>query len=300
MKKELNLDIADAITEFEEYMKSIQLEKFMYKLIFRGKGLEFEGFRKYTQDDDSSNIDWKASVKANQLLVKQYIEERDLKIMFLIDVSDGMLFGSTEKLKCEYSAELTAALAHFMLGYGDNIGYVFFSDKIGPQDMPKKGRKHFDTLIGELSNVENYGGAPDLKNKLKFFLEFLTPTIDTVFIISDFINIDESSKSHLSFLGSKFETMAIMIKDPLDKKMPKVKGEIVIEDPNSQKQLIIDPSIVRKTYERNAKEHEDMVKRMLRDATIEYLDLTTDKDFAPNLAEFLKQRVEKRKYVIPR
>ncbi len=300
MKKELNLHIADAITEFEEYMKSIQLENFMYRLIFRGKGLEFEGFRKYTPDDDSSNIDWKASVKANQLLVKQYIEERDLKIMFLIDVSDGMLFGSTEKLKCEYSAELTAALTHFMLGYGDNIGYVLFSNKLGPQETPKKGRKHFDTLIGEISNVENYGGPPDLKNKLNFFLEFLSPTIDTVFIISDFINIDESSKNALGFLGSKFETMAIIIQDPLDKRMPKVKGEVIIEDPTSGKQLIIDPSLVRKTYEKNAKEHSDMVKKMMRDSTIDYLDLTTDEDFAPKLAEFLKQRVEKRKYVMPR
>jgi len=298
MEKKLNLDIATSITDFEEYMKEFAIQRMIYRVIFRGKGLEFDSYRQYTPDDDAGDIDWKASVKANQTLIKQYIEERDLKIMFLIDVSDNMLFGSTEKLKCEYAAELCAALGHLILNYGDNIGFMLFSDKITAQALPKKGMRQFDNLVAELNNPENYGGPSDVERKLDFFLDYLDKSINAVFLISDFINIKETALATFNLFSNKFETMAIMIRDPLDKEMPKLKGEIVIQDPSTKKQLIIDPSILRKSYERNALEHEQMVKRILTEAGIDFLDITTDKRFAPSLSEFLKGRVDKRKYII--
>ncbi len=298
MEKKLNLDIATSISDFEEYMKEFSIQRIIYRVIFRGKGLEFDSYRQYTPDDDAGDIDWKASVKANQTLIKQYIEERDLKIMFLIDVSDNMLFGSTEKLKCEYAAELCSALGHLILNYGDNIGFMLFSDKIVAQALPKKGMKQFDNLVGELSNPDNYGGPSDVERKLDFFLDYLDKSINAVILVSDFISIKETALATLDLFSNKFETMAIMIRDPLDKEMPELKGEIVIQDPNTKKQMIIDPSILKKSYEKNALEHEQMVKRILTEAGIDFLDLTTDKNFAPVLSEFLKGRVEKRKYII--
>jgi len=299
MGKKLNLQIAEAISSFEQIMKEFEIQRVLYKTIFRGKGLEFDGYRKYNPDDDASDIDWKATMKSNQILIKQYIEERDLKIMFLIDVSDNMLFGSTEKLKCEYSAELCSALAHLIINQGDNVGFVLFSNKIVAEALPKKGRKQFDTLVGELSNPENYGAPSKIEEKLEFFLNYLSQTIDSVIIVSDFLNLKESSGRVLSFFSNKFETVAIMVKDPLDKRMPKIKGEIIIEDPNTNRQVIIDPSIVRKAYEKNALDHERLVKKMFLDAGIDCLDITTDYPFPPKLAEFLRGRMEKRKYIVP-
>jgi len=96
MERKLNLDIAGAVSEFEAYMREFLVKKIIYKIIFRGKGLEFDSYREFYPDDDAKDIDWKASTKANKLLVKQYVEERDLNIMFVIDISDNMLFGSTD------------------------------------------------------------------------------------------------------------------------------------------------------------------------------------------------------------
>jgi uncharacterized protein (DUF58 family) len=299
MEKKLNLDIARGITEFEAYMKEFSIQRIMYRIIFKGKGLEFDGYRSYAPDDDAGDIDWKASMKSKQILIKQYIEERDLKIMFVVDVSDNMLFGSTEKLKCEYAAELSAALAHLILGYGDNIGFILFSDKIVTQALPKKGKRQFDIFVGELSNPSNYGHPSYIEENLGFLLDYLDTSINAVIIVSDFINLGENASRNLSFFSNKFETLAIMVKDPLDKRMPQVKGEVIIEDPNSKRQLIIDPSVVGNSYEKNALEQENKVKKVLSDARIDVLDLTTDKDFAPLLAEFLKDRLERRDYIVP-
>ena len=89
--------------EFEIAIKKMVFTRIVgrYTSIFRGKGLEFDTYRNYSPGDDASFIDWKASARANELLVKEYVEERDVKIFFLVDVSSSMVFGSTEKLKNE-------------------------------------------------------------------------------------------------------------------------------------------------------------------------------------------------------
>lgn len=299
MEKRLNLDIARNISELEILMKEFLIKKVIYKTIFRGKGLEFEGYRELAPDDDAGYIDWKASTRANKLLIRQYVEERDLKIMLVIDISDNMLLGSTNKLKCEYVAELSASLAHLILSSNDKIGFVLFNDKAVKIVLPEKGTGQFDMLLWDLSNPLLYGGLSDIKRILEFLLGYLDSSINSVIIISDFIRVKKDITKTLSLFSSKFETMAIMVRDPLDKTMPKLKGEVVVEDPVTKEQVIIDPSLIRKVYEKNALGQEKMVKNILSECEIDLLELTTDKPFPVPLTEFLKERVEKRKYVVP-
>ena len=77
-----------------------------YISLLKGKGFEFEGYRAYTLEDDSRDIDWKASLRAQELLVRILVEERNVKVFFLFDVSNSMCFSSVDKLKCEYGAEI--------------------------------------------------------------------------------------------------------------------------------------------------------------------------------------------------
>ena len=300
MEKRLNLNIAGAISEFEKLAKKFLIKRLMYKIIFRGKGLEFESYREYAPEDEAYNIDWKASARSNKLLVKQYIEERDLKIVFVIDISENMVFGSTEKLKCEYAAELSAALANLIIESDDGIGFVFFNDKVVKSVMPKKGKKQLRLFIESLSDPEVYEGISDPKKALDSLLDSLGSSINAIILISDFIKVKKDISKTLSLLSSRFETIAIMIKDPLDKTLPNVKGEVVIQDPLTKEQIIIDPNVARKEYEKNAKEQEEMTKKMLTDYGIDLLELTTNKPFTPYLAEFLKERLQKRRYIMPR
>jgi len=299
MEKKLNLDIAGTVSEFERLMREFLIRRVLYRIIFRGKGLEFDSYRDFSPDDDAGDIDWKASARANKLLAKQYIEERDLKFIFVIDVGENMLFGSEEKLKCEYAAEAAAALSHLILNSNDAVGFVFFSEDIIKIVLPKKGMKQFSIFVDELSNPLLYGGNSDVKKALDSLLEYLNDSINAVIILSDFIRMDKDTSQTLDLFSRRFETIAIMIKDSLDKTFPKIGGEIIIEDPKTKEQMIINPAVAKKAYEKNALEQDSMVKKIFTECGIDFLEVMTNEHIALKLAEFLKERVEKRKYISP-
>ena len=295
VEKKLNLDISESVYKFESLMERILPKRIFYKLLLRGKGLEFDSYRNFDPDDDSSSIDWKASKRANTLLVKQYVEERDIKVMFLIDISDDMIFGSQEKLKCEYCAELIAALGYVITNTtSDQIGCIYFNNDIVHITPLAPGKKQFEILEHEISNPDLYGGASNMKDFLDKVMELLDPTLSLIFIISDFIKVDEDCRNKFEDLGALFETIAIMVKDPLDKTLPEMNKEIVIEDPVTKKRMVVNPKIAKKIYEENAMKQENMVKKMLEIANIDCLSLGTEEDFSPKLAMFLKNRAERR------
>lgn len=295
VEKKLNLDIPESIYKFESLMERILPKRIFYKLLLRGKGLEFDSYRNFNPDDDSTSIDWKASRRANTLLVKQYVEERDIKVMFFFDVSDNMIFGSVEKLKCEYCAELMAALAYVITNTpSDQVGCIFFNNGIVHTTPLAPGKKQFETIVHEISNPDRYGGVSDMKNFLDNVMERLDPTLTLVFIISDFIKIDETCKNNFEDLGALFETIAIMVRDPLDKTFPDLNKEVVIEDPITKERMVVNPKVAKKIYEENALRQEEMVKKMFETANIDLLSIGTEEDFSPKLAMFLKNRAERR------
>ena len=292
-KKKLNVDIARAISDFEDAIKAFQLKEKIYRIIYRGKGLEFESYQDYTPDQDAVNIDWKASLRANKPITKRYKEERDLKIVFLIDVSENMVLGSTKKLKCEYAAEMIAALAHLMITSNDNVGYALFSDKIKDYVPPKKGLNHLFSFIDRLSDSITYGGSSNISGAYEFALEYLDKSIDAIIFVSDFIKMQKDNIKQLYLLSYKCEMTALMVKDPLDKKLPNLDREIVIQDPTTGQQLLVNPKIASKIYEKYTAEQENLVKNIFLRTGIDLLSLITDKNFVLPLAEFLKARGDK-------
>ncbi|MBI2045357.1 DUF58 domain-containing protein [Candidatus Pacearchaeota archaeon] len=230
-QKRLNVEVADAISEFQAIMKEFRLKRDIYKLLFRGKGLEFEAYRDYTPDDDANDIDWKASMRSQKLLVKQYREERDLKIVFMIDVGSNMIFGSAKKLKCEFVTELVAALSKVIMDINDRVGFIIFSDKIHHFIDPKSGERHFQFFVDLLSQAETYGGATNLDLALEFALQYLDNSINSVILISDFLRITRETEKKISLLSHKFETIAIRARDLLDMTLPNVSGEVILQNP---------------------------------------------------------------------
>jgi uncharacterized protein (DUF58 family) len=289
-EKKLNLDIAGAVSELETLLKRVLPKNIIYKIVL-GKGLEFDGYRDYTQADDMSLIDWKASVRGKKTLIRKYIEERDLKFVFLIDVSDNMVFGSTEKLKCEYAAELSLALSHLILISGDRFGYVLYNDRVVSRRVPEIGKKQFEIFASELSNPSIYKGSSDLNVILNTLPEDLDRTTSMIFIISDFVKFDESHKRNLEILSSLFEVVAVIVRDPLDNHLPDTNKELVIEDPETKEKLLINPKIAAKIYEENAAKQLKIVKKIFRENDVDFLELSTEKDFAEEFAVFLKERI---------
>ena len=288
----LNVDIAKGIAELESMLKEFRLKTPLYKLFFRGKGLEFDGYRDFSPDDDAERIDWKVSSRAQKLLVKQYIEERDLRIMFLIDVGENMVFGSTERIKCEFVTEMVAAFSKVMLNENDRIGFIFFSDTIVHFIDCKSGEKQFNIFIEMLSDGENYGGVTDIDLALDFAVDYLDDSISSVILISDFLNISSQTQKKLDLLSHRFETIAIRARDPLDITLPDIEGEVILENPRTNEQVVVNPSVAKASYERHAYLQGKMVEEIFQKSELDHLDLMTDKSFAEPLVIFLKERLE--------
>ena len=287
----LNVDVDGSIAKFKSMLSEFDLKP--KNIIFKGKGLEFEGYRNFSPDDDADNIDWKASSRSQKLLVKKFKEERNLGIMFLVDVGSNMVFGSTEKIKCEFATETIAAFADLLISSDDRVGFFLFSDNITYLNNPKIGNRQFHFFMDVLSNGLNYGGKTNLDQAIDFATNYLDSSIFAVIIVSDFLNITEATKEKLGFLANRFKTMAIQVRDPLDITLPETEGEIVLEDPSTSRQVIINPRITKNAYEKYVFEQEKIMKSVFEKSGVAYLSLITNKSFAPPLAIFLEQQMGK-------
>ena len=295
MRRYLNVDLPKAMKEFEVAIKKMVVTRIIgrYQSIFRGRGLEFDAYREYSSGDDASQIDWKASARANELLIKEYVEERDVKIFFLIDVSSSMVFGSTPKLKNEYTLEMIAALANLIVKSGDRVGFALFNDKIVKMTAPAGGPRQLYVLTKSLLEPSVYGGGYNLDAALKFCSNSLSSTISLLIIVSDFVG-PHNWASSLKLAARKFDTIGIKVSDPRDRTLPAGAGPIVLSDPYSEKTVLVDPSLIREKYERYCIAQQQAIEKTFQEANADLVTLDTAKPFVIPLINFFRQRITRK------
>ncbi len=287
----LNINLIPTIKNLEIISHGLVSTKIIgnYKSTFKGKGLEFSNYRKYTDKDDASLIDWRASLRSNEILVKEFVEERNIEVFFLLDASSSMLFGSQQLLKMEYAAELMAALYYIVLKSGDSAGFALFNDKIITKMRPGQGQEKFYILQKILMDFKLYGGGYDLAYALKFLRHFLKPHT-LVIIISDFIGLGKDYENALKIASKEFDIIAMMVRDKHDKTLPTDTGQVVIEDPYSEQQLIIDPLLVKQDYEKYVHAQEEALKKVFIRYRADFLSLQTDENFIKPIITFFNKR----------
>ena len=293
--EELKLNLKPLIKKLEVSTKRgfIDILTGSYKSSFKGKGLDFEGYRGYISGDDANMIDWKATLRSQDLLVKVLTEERNVNIIFLVDVSSSMSFASIDKLKNEYAAELVASLSFAAIQAGDSVGLVMFNDKIVKFLPPAMGNKQY-FMIKTLSNPKLYEGKFD-------FSRVITELINSfkrgaiVVIVSDFIGLGEDWEKYLNAASERFEIIGMMVRDPRDYEMPEDVGQIVISDPYSDKEVLIDTATLKEEYEASVKEQIKYVKHTFIKSKANFLELRTDKPFLNHVINFFLVRNKKRK-----
>ena len=289
-KGKFSVNFPKVISEFENAMQKFPVKRILYQAAFRGKGLEFDSYRRFAPNDDAELIDWKASLRANDLLAKKYVEERNLNVYFLVDVSNSMLFGSGKKLKAEYAAELVIALSHLVINSGDRIGLVMFNDDVVKVLYPSNTKNQFALFTKFLSEPEFYGGGFELGTAIEHVLKTVKSSYTIFILVSDFIRTKKNTIQALKMLGNRFETMAIMVRDPFDESLPKTKYQFAIQDPYSKRQMVLDPEIAAERYHHEVLRHKAILKEVLRSARIDLLELTTESDFSIQVSSFLKSR----------
>jgi uncharacterized protein (DUF58 family) len=263
-----------------------------YKSMFKGRGLEFDSYRLYGQQDDASLIDWKASKRSNNILIKEYVEERDINIFFVIDTSASMTLGTTSKLKMEYSAEMISALYYSVLNSGDNAGFCLFNDSVNHKQKPEKGIKNFYKFTKHIVEMKHYGGKCNLVSALKFLLSYIDQ-YGIVFIVSDFIGLSGDWKRYLKIVMHKYDVIGIMVRDPIDRSIPKMSAQVVIEDPYTGQQLLIEPNKINTSYKRAASQQESEIKTLFIKNNSDFIITDTSKDFVKPLYDLFLKRAKK-------
>jgi uncharacterized protein (DUF58 family) len=251
----------------------------------KGHGIEFSGYRQYTASDDANMIDWKASVRSRKLLVKELQEEKNLNVFLLVDVSDTMLFGTTNKLKAEFVAEMCSSIAYAALRSTENVGLVVFSDHVKRYVEINQGMAQHALIIKVLSTASVYGGKKDFPKAAGQLLSIMKEG-GLIIIVSDFIGVDHSWEKYLKIMAEKHDLICLMVRDPRDRRLPET-GEFVLQDPSSGEKLVIDAADYHEPYKLYVEEEEKKFKSLLRRAKADFLSIETTENYTEKLVKFL-------------
>ena len=262
-----------------------------YHSVFRGQGMDFSEVREYQPGDDIRTIDWNVTARTHIPHVKRYVEERELTVMFLVDVSASTIFGSHERRKRPFAALITAILAFSAIRNNDRVGLMLFSDHVEKYIQPRKGRRHGLRVITELLE-EPKGRRTNITEALQT-LNRLQRRKSVVFLISDFQQ--DGIRQALSITNRRHDLIAISITDPRELIVPNV-GLIELQDAETGRQVLVDTSDrrLRIRIESALHDRKDATSRLLRQLRIDHIDLRTDRDFAPPLIEFFERRAARK------
>src|SRR5579862_5143710 len=157
-----------------------------YHSVFKGQGMNFDEVREYQPGDEVRSIDWNVTARMNHPFVKKFVEERELTLMLMVDVSASGLFGSREQSKRELAAEIASVLAFSAIRNNDKVGLILFTEEVEKFIPARKGRTHVLRVIREVLFYEPQRRGTDLNEALEFMMR-VTPHRAIAVVISDFI-----------------------------------------------------------------------------------------------------------------
>ncbi|MGA2685466.1 MAG: DUF58 domain-containing protein [Verrucomicrobiota bacterium] len=288
-----------------------------YHSVFKGQGMNFDEVREYQPGDDVRAIDWNVTARMNHPFIKKFVEERELTVMLVVDVSGSGLFGSREQSKRELAAEIASVLAFSAIRNNDKVGLILFSDEVEKFVPPRKGRSHVLRVIREVLYFEPKRRGTDLAHALEFVGRVLAHKAIVV-VISDFLNSEgvtsavpgrlprEDARRYTGALPPPIQTalrvanrrhdvVAVQIADRYELELPTL-GRLVLEDAETGE--IVEVNTAHTTSRdafalRQEKQYAE-VARQFRSSGIDSIQLRTDEPYAAALGRFFETREKRR------
>jgi len=221
-----------------------------YTSSFKGQGLAFREVRPYQPGDDVRAIDWNVSARMNDTFVKVFVEEREMTVMLVVDLSPSERFGTQRAPKTRVASEVAALLAFSAIRNNDRVGMILSTSKVERLVAPKKGEKHVMRVVREILGFESkakrksagselkLGAATDLKGALEA-LASVSRRRSVAFVISDFYA--QNYERALAFVSAKHDVIPVVLTDPRDLHLPDV-GLVSFEDLESGQSILVDTS----------------------------------------------------------
>jgi uncharacterized protein (DUF58 family) len=254
--------------------------------------MEFEEVREYQPGDEIRSIDWNVTARMGHPYVKRFVEERELTVLFLVDLSASGAFGSVSKLKNEAAAELTALLAFAAVKNNDKVGLIVFTDDVEMFIPPKKGVTHILRLIRELLYFEPRQAQTDIAGALDY-LGRVNRKRAVVFLISDFQGT--GFERPMRVLSRRHDLIAVSVTDPREVEMPNV-GLLELEDAETGELITIDTASlrVRSQYAALGRERAERLDGLFKASGVDHIAVRTDRDYVRDLVRFFRARERRR------
>ena len=259
---------------------------------FHGFNIEFAAYRDYTPGDDLRRLDWRVFARSDRHYIKQYEEESNVRVTFVVDASRSMNYhGKTARLsKFQYAATLVVSLAMLLQKQQDPVGLVLFDEEAGTILPPSATPSQVQVMANQLE-----GCTPDRKTELGGLLRSLTDRLrrrGLLVIVSDlFTDMDAvyDGLNRLRFLGHEVLVMQVLDRDELD--LP-FDGPTVFQDIEGDEELFAEPASFRKAYQAAIREFLDGVTRECGGRGYDHVRFFTDEPLGPSLGRFLRGREE--------
>ncbi len=272
MKVELNVSTPDFRDLWRKSIinvwKLVELLKFqfIYYKVITSRGIEFDRLREYTENDDARFIDWNSYARTGKPHIKVFKEERKLDIIYILDVSNTMVLGTTDLAKNEYASILLTTLALVSYTLGDRVCFIGFSDRIKAFVDPSATIDTVLQIAKILCDKTLYGGRKKWEIITPAVLETFGPD-SFIFVISDFIGEKRALYDFVLKAANRFEGVAgIMVRDPLDSYIPEGIGKIYVQDPLTGEVSLVDADKIRNEFNAKAEEEEKEVKQKFTEA----------------------------------
>jgi len=258
-----------------------------YKSVFKGRGMEFDEVREYLPGDDVRAIDWNVSARMNHLFVKRFVEERELTVMLVVDISGSSEFGTRGALKIDIEAEIAGLLAFAAQRNNDKIGLMMFTDRVEKFIPPRKGLRHALRIVRDVV----YHAPEGRGTRIAVALDHLNRVMDRraiVFLISDFR--DRGYEKILRATARRHDLVALWISDRRERELPK-HGLLQVEDPETGEEGLVRLTPGRvDAYRRLADAARRETERAFRVNRIESVSISTEASYIEPLVAFFKRR----------
>ncbi|TAH50151.1 MAG: DUF58 domain-containing protein [Chloroflexota bacterium] len=264
-----------------------------YLSVFKGRGIEFDQVRKYEIGDDVRSVDWNVTARMGDLYVKRFVEERELTMLLVVDMSASNDFGTQGQFKRDAAIEMAAMLAFSAVRNNDKVGLLLFTDRIEKFIPPRKGRKHILRLLRELLSFKPVGRGTDINLALEHVNRVLKRR-GIIVLVSDFQNDADSYRKNLNMAGKRHDLIAIDLRDPMESEIANV-GLLALQDAETGELVEVDTSdkAWRAAFAKRMAEYDAAKKRVWNGAKVDRIILQTPDDHVGALTRFFQGRMKR-------
>jgi len=259
---------------------------------FRGRGMDFDQVRIYQPGDDVRSIDWRVTARTQVPHTKVFVEERERPILIISDLRNSMFFGS-QRLKSVVSCEVSAALAWAGLAINDRIGGVMFGSQT---HLDIKSRRSHHAVLQFIHGLQEFSSSLleaqqdsySLSNMLEESRRFALPG-STVFIVSDFHDLDSECERHLFELARHCNLNFCHIFDSLETDLP---TPALYAVSNGQQQTLLDTgnSGLRERFAQQFVQRTELLRKLSEQLSSGLLTFNTSEPVMSVLAKAFGKR----------